>query len=42
MEKTNPEKEGMKEAKKYTSLSTRLPFVDANLFSVFCEKSTKH
>ncbi|MBI2629850.1 hypothetical protein HYW76_02000 [Candidatus Pacearchaeota archaeon] len=38
MEEINPEKEGMKEAKKYTSLSTRLPYTDAVLFSMFCKR----
>jgi len=31
-------KDVIKEGKKYTSLSTRLPFTDASLFSMFCEK----
>jgi len=34
----NNEKEGMKEAKKYTSLSTRLPYTDAVLFTMFCKR----
>ena len=38
MEEVNPEKEGMKEAKKYTSLSTRLPLVDAAFYLTFCER----
>ena len=38
MEENDLKKAGMKEGKKYTSLSTRLPFVDASIFSVFCGK----
>ncbi len=38
MEKPNQKTKGMKEAKKYTSISTRLPLIDTNLFSTFCEK----
>lgn len=34
----NNEEEGMKEAKKYTSLSTRLPYTDAVLFTMFCKR----
>ena len=38
MENNNPEKNGMKEAKKYSSLSTRLPNVDAVRYVLFCKR----
>lgn len=38
MEESDLEKRGMKEAKRYTSLSARLPHSDAVLYTLFCKK----
>ena len=38
MEDNFPEKEGLKEAKRYASISSRLPAVDADLFNLYCNK----